>query len=341
MAQVAVAILNWNGLHHLQQFLPSVVSNSKQAAIYLIDNCSEDLSTHWVKEHFPEVHIIALDQNYGFCKGYNLGLAELNEEYFLLLNSDVEVTPNWLEPLMDLMEGDASIAACQPKLLDFNHKNTFEYAGAAGGFLDYMGTPFCQGRILQTLEKDVHQYDTEGPIHWASGAALMIRARLFKTLGGFDERFFAHMEEIDLCWRLRIQGFQVFSCPKSTVYHLGGGTLHKTNARKTFLNVRNNLLMLSKNLPQEQRMGLLFQKLCFDGLAGIVFLLQGKWRDTLAIIKGHFAFYSSPQAAIIHTPKEQGKLKAYQAHYPFSIVYKYYTKKLKTFQALDWPKNPK
>ncbi len=335
MAQVAVAILNWNGLHHLQQFLPSVVKYSPEATVYLIDNGSTDLSIPWVEKHFPSVSIVALAENHGFCDGYNLGLADLKEEYFILLNSDVEVTPHWISPLLDLMETDAVIAACQPKLLDFNNKSRFEYAGAAGGYIDYLGTPFCKGRIFQTLEEDKAQYDTSSPVHWASGAALMIRARLYKAAGGFDSRFFAHMEEIDLCWRLRIQGYQIYSCPQSTVYHLGGGTLNTGSPKKTFLNVKNNLLMLNKNLPEQKRIGVLFLKLIVDGMAGVFFLLQGKWKDTLAIIKGHGAFYTSPSAKAEHTTTHQGgKLKAYETHFPYSIIWKYYLNKTKFFTDL-------
>jgi len=334
MNQVAVAILNWNGLLHLKQFLPSVVAYSQEATVYVIDNGSSDASISWLEEHYPTIKIVGLKQNHGFCEGYNLGLANLKEEYFILLNSDIEVTPHWISPLLDLMETDAAIAACQPKLLDYKDKHSFEYAGAAGGFLDYIGTPFCKGRIFQTLEKDKGQYDTASPIHWASGAALMMRANLFKKVGGFDKRFFAHMEEIDLCWRLRIQGFQVFSCPQSKVYHLGGGTLQVGNPRKTFLNVRNNLLMLSKNLPRNKRLGILLQKLIVDGVAGVYFLLQGKWKDTLAIIKGHWAFYLSrtPTNSIISS--ENGKLKAYKSHLPYSIIKKYYMGKIQYYTQL-------
>lgn len=334
MPSVAVAILNWNGLQHLKTFLPSVVEHSRRFTVYLIDNGSTDNSVEWVHSHYPLVKTITLKQNHGFCEGYNLGLASLEETYFMLLNSDVEVTSQWIEPLLELMESDPSIAACQPKLLDFKRKNYFEYAGAAGGFLDYLGTPFCKGRILQTLEEDQGQYDTAQPIHWASGGALMIRSAWFKKLGGFDRRFFAHMEEIDLCWRLRNLGFQIYSCPQSTVFHLGGGTLNTGNPRKTFLNVRNNLLMLSKNLPRKKRWSVLIQKLIFDGLAGIFFLLQGQWKDTLAIIKGHWAFYLSPAPDQQHTTPESGKIKAYRTHLPFSIVKQYYMYKIKRFKDL-------
>ncbi len=335
MPSVAVAILNWNGLKHLKTFLPSVIEYSPEATVYVIDNGSTDSSVNWIHTHYPLVKTISLKTNHGFCEGYNLGLTSLQEEYFILLNSDVEVTAQWIKPLLEWMENDPSIAACQPKLLDFNQKKHFEYAGGAGGFLDYLGTPFCKGRILQTLEEDQGQYNLATPIHWASGAAFMIRANVFKQAGGFDKRFFAHMEEIDLCWRLRIQGFQIYSCPQSTVFHLGGGTLNPSNPRKTFLNVRNNLLMLHKNLPRRKRFPVLIQKLIFDGLAGIFFLCQGKWKDTLAIIKGHWAFYLSPRPEKIHTTTEIGKDKAYKAHFPFSIVKKYYLNKISRFNEIQ------
>ena len=334
MSSIAVAILNWNGLHHLKEFLPSVVINSAEANIYLIDNGSTDNAVEWVKQTYPVVSIVALDANYGFCEGYNKGLSSLSEEFFILLNSDVEVTAGWLIPLQQLLTSNANIAACQPKLLDYKNKTAFEYAGGAGGFIDYLGVPFCKGRILQSLEEDKGQYNTPMPIHWASGAAIMIRSSLFKQVGGFDSRFFAHMEEIDLCWRLRIMGFQIYSCPQSIVYHLGGGTLNKSNPRKTFLNVRNNLMMLSKNLPASKSWRILFQKLLFDGLAGIVFLFQGKWKDTLAIIKGHFAFYTMGKPKKEHGANESGKMEAYLMHKQYSIVYKYYRSHIKFFQDL-------
>jgi GT2 family glycosyltransferase len=334
MLQVAVAILNWNGLAHLQTYIPDLVAYSDQANIYLIDNGSTDASVEWVRQHYPTVVTIILQTNHGFCGGYNLGLSQLKEPYFILLNSDVRVTPNWIAPMLTLMEAQSSIAACQPKILDVNHPSQFEYAGASGGFLDRYGFPFCRGRIFQTVEEDHNQYNEPLAVHWASGAALMIRADLFKSFGGFDTRFFAHMEEIDLCWRLRIAGHQIYCCPQSTVYHLGGGTLAVDNPRKTFLNVRNNLLMLYKNTPQQGRWKIILTKLTLDGIAGVYFLLGGKWKNTIAIIKGHWAFYTSSAAAREHTSPEKGKDQAHDELYDGSIVWSYYLKGKKKFSEL-------
>jgi GT2 family glycosyltransferase len=335
MSQVAVAILNWNGLAHLQTYLPDLVAYSGQATIYLIDNGSTDTSVAWVKANYPTVVPIVLQTNHGFCGGYNLGLAQLQEPYFILLNSDVRVTPDWIAPMLTLLESKPEVAACQPKLLDVNHTSRFEYAGASGGYLDRYGFPFCRGRIFQTVEEDHHQYDEALPVHWASGAALMIRSALFKSAGGFDTRFFAHMEEIDLCWRLRIAGHQIYCCPQSTVYHLGGGTLAVDNPRKTFLNVRNNLLMLYKNIPKRGRWKIILSKLTLDGIAGVYFLLGGKWKNTLAIIHGHWAFYTSSAAAREHTSPEEGKTEAHERLYNGSIVWAYYLKGKKKFSELE------
>ncbi|MDB5272198.1 MAG: glycosyltransferase [Chitinophagaceae bacterium] len=334
MSEVAVAILNWNGLTHLQTYLPELVAHSEQATIYLIDNGSTDDSLHWVKTHYPAVVPVLLTTNHGFCEGYNLGLSELKEPYFILLNSDVKVTANWIAPMLQLLETNSNIAACQPKLLDVRHPSLFEYAGASGGFLDRFGFPFCRGRIFQTVEKDTLQYEQAIPIHWASGAALMIRSHLFHSHGGFDSRLFAHMEEIDLCWRLRSSGYEIYSCPQSVVYHLGGGTLAVDNPRKTFLNVRNNLLMLNKNLPSRLKWEILPAKLTLDGIAGIYFLLQGKWKNTLAIIKGHWAFYLSPSPHDKHRPLEEGKEKSYASLYSKSMVWEYYIRGRKKYSEL-------
>ncbi|HSZ72527.1 MAG TPA: glycosyltransferase family 2 protein [Cytophagaceae bacterium] len=333
MSKVAVAILNWNGLAHLQAYLPDVVANSPQATVYLIDNGSTDDSVQWVATHYPDVVSVLLETNHGFCEGYNLGLSQLQEPFFILLNSDVRVTPDWIAPLLQLMETQLHVAACQPKILDVSHPNYFEYAGANGGFLDRFGFPFCRGRIFQTLEKDTHQYDDAMAIHWASGAALMIRSNLFHSHGGFDSRLFAHMEEIDLCWRLRNSGHSIYSCPQSVVYHLGGGTLSADNPRKTFLNVRNNLLMLNKNIPAAVKWKVLPTKLTLDGIAGIYFLLQGKWRNTLSIIKGHFAFYLSASPHAKHT-SAKGKQESYAQLYSKSIVWEYYIKGKKKYSDL-------
>lgn len=293
----AIAILNWNGKSWLEKFLPTLIRCSPQEKIYIIDNASTDDSIDFVKQHFPEINIIQNTDNKGFAGGYNEGLKYIHADIFCLLNSDVEVTPHWTTPILQLFQENPNIAAVQPKILDYHQKDTFEYAGAAGGFIDTFGYPYCHGRIMDTLEKDHQQYNTSKEILWASGCSLFIRSKDFWEIGGFDERFFAHQEEIDLCWRLRNHGKKIYYCADATIYHVGGGTLQKENPRKTFLNFRNNLSMLLKNLPLHIMPFLIFIRLCLDGLAGIVFLLQGKPRHTWAIIKAHFGFYAqAPQS---------------------------------------------
>jgi GT2 family glycosyltransferase len=289
--KVAVVILNWNGKSFLEQFLPSVVKHSADARVIVADNNSTDNSISFLKEIYPSIEIIELDKNYGFAGGYNHALKQVDSEYYVLLNSDVEVTENWLNPMFDLLESDPSIAACQPKIKDYNNKSYFEYAGACGGFIDKYGYPFCRGRIFENLEEDNKQYDNVEEIFWASGASLFIRSKDYHNIGGLDEFFFAHMEEIDLCWRLKNSGKRIMVCPSSTVYHVGGGTLNKVKPQKTFLNFRNSLLTLHKNLPNKDRFGVLFIRLVLDGLAGIKFLISGQATHTWAIARAHISFY--------------------------------------------------
>lgn len=290
--KLAVVILNWNGLTHLQTFLPSVVEYTPDHSIFLVDNASTDGSVAWVKSIYPQVSIIRNTENGGFCKGYNQGLKQIEAEYYMLLNSDVEVTANWLSPMLNVLESDPKVAAVQPKIRSYQQKNTFEYAGAAGGHLDWLGYPFCRGRVFDTLETDEGQYDDTCDIFWASGACMCVRASLFHELGGFDEAFFAHMEEIDLCWQLKNKAFRIVYTGNSTVYHLGGGTLQKTNAFKTYLNFRNGLSLLYKNLPQKRLFSTIFLRLLLDGVAGLRHLARFEFRFVLAILKAHFAFYS-------------------------------------------------
>ncbi|MCC7331101.1 MAG: glycosyltransferase family 2 protein [Flavobacteriales bacterium] len=293
MKKTAVVILNWNGKKFLEQFLPSVTKySSHDARIVVADNQSTDDSIQFIQDNYPEIEIIVNDKNYGFAKGYNVALKQVDAEYFVLLNSDVEVTENWITPIIQLMDSNLNIAACQPKIKDFYKKEYFEYAGAAGGFIDYLGYPLCRGRIFNTLEKDNGQFNDTSEIFWATGAALFIRAKLFKEINGFDEQFFAHMEEIDLCWRLKNLGYQIMYCSESIVYHVGGGTLNKINPKKTYLNFRNNLLVLHKNLQKNKRFKILFLRLILDGMAGIKLLFEGKPKHTFAIIQAHFSFYS-------------------------------------------------
>ena len=291
-SDICIAILNWNGLHHLERFLPSVVENSGQARVCVIDNASSDGSVNWVSSHFPEVSLEVLDKNYGFTGGYNRGIALLGEELIVLLNSDVEVTPGWLKPLLNRMNESSGTVACQPKILSLKEPDTFEYAGASGGFIDHLGYPFCRGRIFDTCETDTGQYEEARPVFWASGACMMVRRKHFLEAGGLEDRFFAHMEEIDLCWRFWSRGLEVWVEPASEVLHLGAGTLAKSNPRKTYLNFRNGLAMLYMNTHGVQSFVTILIRLILDGLAGIQFLLKGELNNCLAIIRAHFSFYA-------------------------------------------------
>lgn len=289
--KTAIAILNWNGEKLLPQFLPSVINNSKNAVIYVIDNASTDKSIELLKTQFPTVNIIQNKGNYGFAQGYNEGLKHIDAEYFCLLNSDVEVTENWIEPIEKLFESNSDIAAIQPKILDYKDKKMFEYAGAGGGFIDKFGYPFCRGRVFSTLEEDKGQYNDTIQIFWATGASLFIRKKDFFDKNGFDEEFFAHMEEIDLCWRLNNAGRKVFYCGESTVYHLGGATLDKANPKKWYLNYRNSLWMLLKNLPSNKLFTTIFTRLSLDGVAAIAFLPKQGFSHVWAVFISHMHFY--------------------------------------------------
>lgn len=291
MNLVSVIILNWNGAEMLRKFLPSVVQYSPEATVIVADNGSTDNSLEVLEKEFPDVEVMAFDSNYGFAEGYNKALAKIETPYTLLLNSDVEVTPGWLTPLLDFMESHPEAAACQPKLLNYNHKEMFEYAGACGGFMDSLGYPYCRGRVMSVVEKDEGQYDGAPlSVFWATGAALLVRTRIYNMVGGLDARFFAHQEEIDLCWRLKSRGWGVWCVTDSVVYHLGGATLDKSNPRKTFLNFRNNLLMLYKNLPAERRTGVLAIRYFLDYLAALQMLLSGKRKDALAVVRARFEY---------------------------------------------------
>ncbi|MCB0401420.1 MAG: glycosyltransferase family 2 protein [Flavobacteriales bacterium] len=331
--KIAVVILNWNGKSFLQQFLPSVVEYSSDLAdVIVADNCSTDDSLDFLKQNYPAVQVIQLEKNYGFAGGYNRALQHIPNEYHVLLNSDVEVTPNWLKPLLHVMESNNSIAVCQPKLKDFNNKKSFEYAGAAGGFIDRLGYPFCQGRIFNHLEEDHGQYEKQQEIFWASGACFFVRADAYRKAGGLDEFFFAHMEEIDLCWRMKNLGYKAVYVPQSTVYHVGGGTLNKVKPQKTFLNYRNSLLMLHKNLPKNKRFGVILMRLFLDGVSGIKLMLEGKLSHTFAIIRAHFAFYR----AMSQNKKKRGS--GQRDELPgilhFNLVYLHFIKNVKTFTDL-------
>ena len=330
--KIAVVILNWNGKLFLTQFLPSVLQFSDQAEIIVADNASTDDSIAYLEAHFHTVKILSLDHNYGFAGGYNQALQQVDSEYYVLLNSDVEVTAQWLSPMLALLEKDPSIVACQPKIKAYNNKNYFEYAGAAGGFLDKYGYPFCQGRIFDTVEKDTNQYHESKEIFWASGAALFIRAKAYHEIGGLDDFYFAHMEEIDLCWRLKNQGHKIMYCPTSTVYHVGGGTLNKINPQKTFLNFRNSLLTLHKNLAKKGRLSKIVVRLCLDALAAVKFLVDGKPTHAWAIIRAHFSFYG----AISQNKNKRNQVNNtnLKGMINVSIVKEYFINKKSTFDKL-------
>lgn len=290
--KLAVVILNWNGINWLEKFLPSVVRFSSNADIYVIDNLSTDNSIEFLNTQFPMVQIIKNDKNYGFAGGYNTGLKHIQAEYYCLLNSDVEVTENWIDPALNLFQKDSAISAIQPKVLSYNNKKYFEFAGAGGGLIDNLGYPYCRGRIFDDVEEDKGQYNDETEIFWASGCCFFIRSKDFWEQKGFDERFFAHQEEIDLCWRLINTGKKIYYTGQSTVYHVGGGTLNKQSAQKTFLNIRNNLSMMLKNLPFPTLVWLIFFRLCLDGIAGIYFGFKNGFPHLWAVVRAHFGFYA-------------------------------------------------
>ncbi len=307
MSKIAVVILNWNGKSWLEQFLPTVILHSKQAEIYVVDNASTDDSVSYLQKEFPNVHIVLNDGNYGFAKGYNRGLKHIDAELYCLLNSDVEVTENWLEPILQLYYNHPEIAAIQPKILSYANKDKFEFAGAAGGFIDNLGYPYCRGRIFDETEIDYGQYDDEYEIFWASGCAFFIRSQDFWEQNGFDERFFAHQEEIDLCWRLNNSGRKIYYTSKSKVYHVGGGTLNKQSPQKTYLNFRNNLTMLAKNLPFPKVVWLIFVRLCLDGIAGIYFGIKNGFSHLWAVVRAHFGFYAQLPESIRRRGSHQMK----------------------------------
>lgn len=336
--KVAVVILNWNGKNFLEKFLPSVFAcNSSFAEIIVADNASTDDSISFLRSKYPQVKTIQNTDNGGFAKGYNDALKLVDAEYYVLLNSDVEVTPNWLDSVVQLMDSDQSIAACQPKIKAYDNKKMFEYAGAAGGFIDKYAYPFCRGRILDTLEEDNGQYNDVREIFWATGACLFVRATCFHKVGGFDEDFFAHMEEIDLCWRFKNLGYKVMYCPDSTVFHVGGGTLNKTSPKKTYLNFRNNLILICKNHPPQYFLMKLLWRMVLDGVAGMKFLISGQFIHFNAVLKAHFNFYGN----IGYTLKKRKALKAQVKNYTTSAVYlhsivaDYYIRGKKTFQEID------
>jgi GT2 family glycosyltransferase len=311
--RVAVVILNYNGKSFLEKFLPSVVKHSSGTDLIVADNNSSDDSLVFLAANYPAVRIIKNTSNSGFAQGYNDALKLVDAEYYVLLNSDVEVTEGWIDPAITLMEKDPTIAACQPKIMDYNKRNTFEYAGAAGGFIDKYGYPFCRGRIFNSLEEDKGQFDNSEEIFWATGACMFVRSKAFWEVSGFDGDYFAHMEEIDLCWRLKNIGYKIFVEPKSVVYHVGGGTLNKVSPRKTYLNFRNNLTTLTKNHPPSFLLLKVIFRMKLDGIAAFKFLLDGEPKHFAAVIRAHFAFYS-------WLPKTLNKRKKAKQHPNFKFT---------------------
>ncbi|MEQ8239318.1 MAG: glycosyltransferase family 2 protein [Cyclobacteriaceae bacterium] len=324
MSKTAVVILNYNGAHFLEQFLPILIQHTPNCELIVADNKSTDNSLEVLVQFDQHISIIQLESNFGYAGGYNQALADLTHDYFILLNSDVEVTPSWSEGLVEMLDQDQNVAAVQPKIKDYYNRSKFEYAGAAGGFIDKLGFPYCRGRIFESIEEDKGQYDDATEIFWASGACFIIRASVFKNVGGFDASFFAHMEEIDLCWRINNRGLKIKFQPKSSIFHVGGGTLNKQSSRKTYLNIRNNLFMLYKNLPRKDFYLVFIIRVFLDSMAAIKMGFSSGYAHGIAIFKAWFSFITSK------------KIRDYKnisnpPLYPFSIVWTYYIKKLKVF----------
>ncbi len=337
--KVAIVILNWNGKKLLKQYLPSVIENSQDEGVEIIiaDNNSDDDSITFLESNYPQLKIIHLGENHGFAKGYNLALKNIEADYYILLNSDVEVTPDWISPLIQAMEEDDTVAAAQPKVLSWNKKDEFEYAGAAGGFIDKLGFPFCRGRILNVMEKDEGQFDQVCNIFWATGACMAVRASYFHKAGGFDSDFWAHMEEIDICWRLKNMGFQIRYTPFSKVYHLGGGTLSYDNPKKLFLNFRNSLWLLYKNLPRRKFYKVIVVRMLLDGAAAFKLLSEGNTKGFFSVFQAHAAFYRSHkklrkkriQLKKIATPQWHDEILVK------SIIWKFYLERKRTFREVN------
>lgn len=334
---IAVVILNWNGAKYLKRFLHSVISNSPEADIIVIDNCSSDESVQLLSDHFANVQTIVLDQNYGFAEGYNRGLENLDYEFFVLLNSDVEVPENWLSPQIAYLNSDPQLVACAPLILSHAEQDCFEYAGAAGGYLDKDGFAFCAGRIFYAFEKNTGQYNTNREVFWASGAALTIKSSAWKEVKGFDGSFFAHMEEIDLCWRLKNRGYKIGVCGEAKVYHIGGGTLDRQSSFKTYLNFRNNLFLLLKNHRSSALLPFILRRMILDGIAGIRFLTEGNFSYFFAVLKAHFHFYSkfSYYIKLRNIEKTQWKTPNLCGQYRGSILVSFFLKHKHNFQQLD------
>lgn len=331
MPSTAIVILNWNGRQLLERFLPSVLQFSPGAVVYVADNASEDDSIDFVESNYPEVKIIRNAANEGFAGGYNQALKAVEEDLWCLLNSDVEVTEGWLEPVLRLFDSDPGVGIVQPKIKDLQRPSHFEYAGAAGGYIDLFGYPFCRGRIFQSLEADTGQYDDVREIFWATGACMFIRKEVFRALGGFDADYFAHQEEVDLCWRAHNHGYKVMYTGQSTVFHLGGSTLSNMNPRKTYLNFRNSLFSITKNLPRKKAFPIVLARLLLDALAAARFVFQGRGRHALAIIRAHFSYYRQVRKML----RKREKVRFVQKYFAAtSIVWSYYVNGVKNFNIL-------
>ena len=339
MNKIAIVILNWNGVDMMRRYLTDVVNYSivDNAVVYVADNASTDNSVEMLRSEYPQVKVILLEKNWGFAEGYNKALSQIEAEYYVLLNSDVKVTHHWLQPLVEFMDAHRDVAACQPKLLSIIDTDSFEYAGACGGFIDLYGYPFCRGRVFNTIERDKGQYDTAMPILWATGACMMIRSSDYWNAGGFDGRFFAHNEEIDLCWRLRLLGRKVYCIPDSAVFHLGGGTLPKSNPMKTYLNFRNNLTMLYKNLPDRELRKVMRMRFWLDWLAALQMLVLGRSiGDFKAVIKARMAFkaWKNDFRHDRETIQSTAKVDTVPERICISILWQYYIKRNKTFRQI-------
>ena len=339
--KVSVVILNWNGKSLMRCYLPNVIEHTLGSAdveLVVADNGSVDGSLEFLAAEYPQIRLIDLGHNHGFAEGYNLAIAQVDAQYVVLLNSDVEVSPNWLPVLIDYLEKNPEVAACQPKIRSLREPECFEHAGAAGGYMDFLGYPFCRGRLLSVVEKDSGQYDTPADIFWATGACLCIRTEDYRVVGGLDARFFAHMEEIDLCWRLRSRGRRIVCLPESTVYHLGGATLNKENPRKTFLNYRNNLLMLYKNTSRRRFVFVFVFRFFFDYLSGLVFLLSGKRGDAWAVVRARLAFWKMrPTFRIQRMENRQlTTVNPIPEVYRGSILLNYYFGGKRNFRDINW-----
>lgn len=338
MKKAAVVILNWNGRKFLEQFLPLVVKyNPAFSEVIIADNASTDDSVAWLKKNFPTIRIISNTSNFGFAKGYNEALKQVDAEYFVLLNSDVEVTAGWMEPVLQLMDSDNKIAACQPKIRAFNDREKFEYAGAAGGFIDKWGFPFCRGRIFDSYETDSGQYDDSCEVFWATGACLFVRSNAWKEVSGLDEDFFAHMEEIDLCWRLRNREWKVMYCGKSTIFHVGAGTLAKQNPQKTFLNFRNNLVLLCKNHAPGYFFLKIFCRMVLDGIASIRFVFTGEFAHGWAVFRAHMSFYGRLGKTLRKRKAMKREIKKFATTciYKKTLIMEYFFRGKKKFSELN------